>query len=285
MLHRAPDRMQISMTGLNMTGSTLTRRGAIARIGAAIALAAAPAGAARAQTARKTFVLVHGALLGGWCWRRVADLLETKGHKVFAPTLTGLGERSHLLSKSINLDTHVADIVNIVKWEGLADFCLVAHSYAGFPASAALEQISDGASSIVWLDALKPENGDKVIDFLPYPTRELMLNLAAIGEISFPPSGRAPIVVDEKDAAFVAAKATPHPIGTYLQPVKMSGARERVAKKNYIRLPRFRSLAYDQALARCKADESWNTFELRDTGHMAMLDAPERLADLLLQAA
>jgi hypothetical protein len=137
-------------------------------------------------------------LIGGWCWRRVSDLLEKKGHKVFAPTLTGLGERSHLLSKGINLDTHVADIVNIIKWEGLADFCLVAHSYAGFPASGALEQIRDGASSIVWLDALKPENGEKVIDFVPGPTRELLLNFVAKGEISFPPSGKPPVMVDKK---------------------------------------------------------------------------------------
>src|SRR3954463_14991866 len=76
-------------------------------------------GAARAQSARKTFVLVHGAFAGGWVWRRVADQLEQKGHKVFAPTLTGLGERSHLLSKDVNLDTHIADVVNLIKWESL----------------------------------------------------------------------------------------------------------------------------------------------------------------------
>jgi pimeloyl-ACP methyl ester carboxylesterase len=268
--------------------ATLTRRGAIGRIGAAVGLAAAPAGltgAARAQTARKTFVLVHGALVGGWCWRRVSRLLEKQGHKVFAPTLTGLGERSHLLSKDINLDTHVADIVNVIKWEGLADFCLVAHSYAGFPASGALEQIGGGASSIVWLDALKPENGETVIDGVPGPSRLVLLSLAARGAISFPPSGKPPVMLDARDAAFVAAKATPHPIGTYLQPVNISGARERVAKKTYIRLPRFPSPVFDKALAQCKADTSWSTFELPESGHMAMLDAPERLADLLLQAA
>ena len=78
-----------------------------------------------AETTRKTFVLVHGAWHGGWCWRRVADRLEAKGHKVFTPTLTGLGERSHLLSTSINLDTHITDVVNVFKWEDLRDVCLV----------------------------------------------------------------------------------------------------------------------------------------------------------------
>src|SRR5882757_4113643 len=84
---------------------------------------------AGAQTAQKTFVLVHGAWHGGWCWRRVADRLEKQGHKVFTPTLTGLGERSHLMSPSIDLDTHINDVVNVVKWEDLKGICLVAHSY------------------------------------------------------------------------------------------------------------------------------------------------------------
>ena len=99
--------------------------------------------AASAQPARKTFVLVHGAYCGSWIWRRVADRLEQGGHKVFVPTLTGLGERSHLLRKDIDLDTHIADVVNLVKWEGLENVCLVAWSYAGFVGSGALKSIGD----------------------------------------------------------------------------------------------------------------------------------------------
>ena len=88
----------------------------------------------------KTFVLVHGAWHGGWCWRRVADLLEAKGHKVFAPTLTGLGERSHLMRAGINVSTHVTDIVNVLKWERLTDVVLCGHSYGGFVISGVAEQ-------------------------------------------------------------------------------------------------------------------------------------------------
>ena len=96
--------------------SSITRRAALG--GAAVAGAAAfGGGEAMAQgAARKIYVLIHGAWHGGWCWRRVADLLEAKGHKVFAPSLTGNGDRSHLLSKDINLDTHITDIVNLFKW-------------------------------------------------------------------------------------------------------------------------------------------------------------------------
>jgi pimeloyl-ACP methyl ester carboxylesterase len=266
-----------------------TRRTAISRIGAAAALALAPTGAvgpARAQSGRKTFVLIHGALIGGWCWRRVADLLEKKGREAFAPTLTGLGERSHLLSKEINLDTHVADIVNVIKWQDIRDCCLVAHSYAGFPASAALEQIGDRVSSIVWLDALKPENGQTVAEVLGPRLRAGIMGLISKGEIGFPPAKNAPpTFVNAKDAALVVARTTPHPIGTLVQPIRISGALERVARKTYIRLPKYQAPNLDKVFAECKADESWTAIALTDTGHLAMLDAPERLVDLLLQAA
>src|SRR5215472_7933062 len=134
-----------------MIKPNVTRRSMINGLAVGAGLAAAGSkgliGAARAQSSRKTFVLIPGVTNGGWIWRRVSGLLEEKGHKVYALTLTGLGERSHLLSKDITLDTHVTDIVNVIKWEGLTDFCLVAFSYSGFPASGALEHISNGASS------------------------------------------------------------------------------------------------------------------------------------------
>src|SRR5512147_745134 len=95
---------------------------------------------AQAQTNAKTFVMVHGAWHGGWCWRRVADLLERQGHKVFAPTLTGLGERSHLMRAGINLSTHVTDVVNVLEWEGLSDVVLCGHSYGGLVVSGVAEQ-------------------------------------------------------------------------------------------------------------------------------------------------
>ena len=104
----------------------------------------------------KTFVLVHGAWHGGWCWRRVSDLLERQGHKVFTPTLTGLGERSHLMSKEIRLATHITDVVNHLKWEGLEGVVLCGHSYGGMVVSAVAEQMADKIASIVLLDAFVP---------------------------------------------------------------------------------------------------------------------------------
>jgi pimeloyl-ACP methyl ester carboxylesterase len=238
-----------------------------------------------AETTRKTFVLVHGAWHGGWCWRRVADLLEREGHKVFTPTLTGLGERSHLLSNDINLDMHITDIVNVFKWEDIRDACLVVHSYGGWPGSGALEQIGDRVSSIVWLDAYKPANGERGLDFASPFLREGHAAAVARGE----PGGRAPpaqvFAVNEADRAWIDSKLTPQPNGVLLQPIKLTGAIEKVAKKTFIRAPKFAQPAFDKAYADCKADKTWQTFEITTAGHDVMVDDPDWLTDILLKVS
>ena len=195
--------------------ASFTRRTVLASAGAGAGAAALGGTPALAQTGqRKTFVLVHGAWHGGWCWRRVADLLEKQGHKVFTPTLTGVGERSHLMSKDINLDTHITDLVNVFKWEDLKDVCLVVHSYGGWPGSGALEQIGDRVSSIVWLDAFKPENGQRGFDFASEISRKGFLAAVEKGEPGRPsPTAEAFRVISEKDRAWVDSKTTPQPNG------------------------------------------------------------------------
>ena len=141
-----------------MTLSNVTRRGMIGGlavgVGAATVITSGPfSSTAPALSQRqKTFVLDSRRVGGYWCWRRVSDKLEKQGHKVYAPSLTGLADRSHLLSKDVNLDTHITDIANLVEWEGLTDICLVAHSYGGYPASGALERVGNRVSSIIWVD-------------------------------------------------------------------------------------------------------------------------------------
>src|ERR1700710_710555 len=122
---------------------SFTRRTVLASAGVGAGAAALGGTPALAQTGQpKTFVLVHGAWHGGWCWRRVSDLLERQGHKGVTPTLTGLGERSHLMSKDIRLATHVTDVVNHMKWENLADVVLCGHSYGGMVVSGVAEQMA-----------------------------------------------------------------------------------------------------------------------------------------------
>jgi pimeloyl-ACP methyl ester carboxylesterase len=272
-----------------MTRFQVTRRGVLRGTAVAGSLVAAAGsgtmfGSAHAQSVRKTFVLVHGAFCGSWIWRRVADQLEHRGHKVFVPALTGLGERSHLLRKDVDLDTHIADVVNLIKWGSLENVCLVAWSYAGFVGAGALESIGNRVSSIVWLDAFLPANGQRVADLTAFG--KAVQAAADKGEMSFGGSGKIPaIFVGERDQAFAESKVTPQPISTFLQPIKVSGALEKVARKTYIRLPKFPQPAYGKALADCKSDKSWATFELPNVGHMGMLDAPDRVSELILQGA
>jgi pimeloyl-ACP methyl ester carboxylesterase len=230
------------------------------------------------------FVLVHGAWHGGWCWRRVSDMLQEKGHKVLAPTLTGLGERSHLMSKDIVLDTHIADIVNVIQWEDLADICLVAHSYGGWPVSGAIEQVLDRISSVIYLDAFVPEDGQRGFDFASEFSRKAMMEAMAKGAAASGPPKAEIFQVNEKDRAWVDSKLTPQPLGVALHPIKLTGAREKVAKKIYIRAPAYPQPAFDKYYAAKKADPSWRTYEV-DGGHDVMIDRPQRLVEIMLEVS
>jgi pimeloyl-ACP methyl ester carboxylesterase len=134
----------------------------------------------------RTFVLVHGAWHGGWCWRRVADRLTAAGHRVFTPTLTGLGERKHLMCASITLDTHVQDVCNLIRFEELSDICLVGHSYAGMVVSLVAEAMEDRISSFVFLDAFVPEDGETPLDLVSAQVQEGIRAAIARGEITMP---------------------------------------------------------------------------------------------------
>jgi pimeloyl-ACP methyl ester carboxylesterase len=230
----------------------------------------------------KTFVLVHGSWHGGWCWRGVADLLRAKGHRVFTPTLTGVGERSHLLSREVDLDTHIADIVNVFRWEDLHEVCFVVHSYGGWPGSGALEQIGDRVSSVVYLDAHVPENGQSWMDLANPDTRAGTLAAIDKGEAGSPPPTAGFFKVNENDRAWVDSKLTAQPVGVRTQSIQLTGARERIAKKLYIRAPNYPQPAFDAAYAKCKADPSWRTLAT-SVGHDVMIDAPQWLADVLLE--
>src|SRR5947209_17490274 len=113
-----------------------------------------------------SFVLVHGAWHGSWCWKRVRKALQAAGHEVFTPTLTGLGERSHLLSRDVNLETHIQDVVNLIKWEELTDIVLCGHSYGGCVISGVADRIPARIRALVYVDAFVLENGENLAQHL-----------------------------------------------------------------------------------------------------------------------
>ncbi len=251
---------------------------------AAAALARPTAAMAQEPFRSKTFVLVHGASQGGWCWRRVSDRLERRGNKVFTPTLTGLGERSHLMSRDVDLDMHITDVVNVIKWESLEGIVLVGHSYGGWVVSGVTEQMLPAISSIVFLDAFVPENGQKGLDLNSERSRAEIARALKNGDISRPAPPATTWNVNEKDRAWVDAKQTAQPIGVSLKPIKLTGARDRVAKKTYIRAMNFENPNFDRFYAKTKADRSWRTYEVA-CGHDVMIDMPDRLTEILLEVA
>jgi pimeloyl-ACP methyl ester carboxylesterase len=230
-----------------------------------------------------TFVLIHGGWHGAWCWSRVAKLLRKAGHDVFTPTLTGLCERSHLLNESVGLQTHVDDVVNLLKWQDLSGVVLVGHSYGGIVISQAAEQAASALRAIVFLDAFLPENGQSLAEIAAPRVRELIAHARAAGETTIAPFPASVFNVNEADRAWVDAKCTPHPLRTFTDRVSLTDARDRVARKVYIRATAYESATYDAALAQTRA-AGWRTYEA-PCGHDVMLDMPERLAEILVEAA
>jgi pimeloyl-ACP methyl ester carboxylesterase len=229
-----------------------------------------------------TFVCVAGSGHGGWAWRRVAERLRLRGHRVYTPSLTGLAERSHLIEVPITLDTHIQDIVNLFRWEDLERVLLVGHSYAGWVISGAVEHVADRVAALAFVDAFLPENGQRGFDLLNEQQQAAVLEAQARGELSRPgPTSAALRIQRPEDAAWVDSKITPQPIGVSMQPLHLSGARERVPHKLYVRTPLFPQPLFDAALARCQADPGWRTAVMEGCGHDPMIDQPKALCALL----
>ena len=226
------------------------------------------------------FVLVHGAWVGGWCWRDNARALRKAGHEVYTPTMTGLGERIHLMSPSINLDTHINDIANVIKHEELSDIVLVGHSYGGMVITGVADLLSDGIASLVYLDAFVPENGQSLVSLsptgMPAPTPAGDYTLAPLPAAAF---GASPEV-----AAYVDARTTPHPTACFVQPLKLSGQIDRIKKKTYIYANVPAPTTFTPFYEKLKGKPGWTMHTLPCT-HIVQMDMPNELTALLLDAA
>ena len=125
-----------------------------------------------------TFVLVHPAWFGGWCWKKVTPILRGRGHEVFTPTLTGLGERAHLANREVGLGTHIEDVANVLKFEDIRDAILVGNSSGGMVIAGVADRIPERIAHVVYLDAFVPEDGQSLFDIVPsersQPMRELV---------------------------------------------------------------------------------------------------------------
>src|SRR5918994_1872360 len=177
-----------------------------------------------------TFVLVAGAWLGGWAWRDVTTRLRAKGHDVYPITLTGLGERVHLARPEVDLETHIADVVNTVKWNDLDDIILAGHSYAGTVVTGVADRIPDRISQLVYVDSAPLADGMAMTDL--YPPDALAALRQTVDEFGkgwlypFPrfesrAEDTSVVGLGEREQAVITARATPQPWATYTQPLRL----------------------------------------------------------------
>ena len=230
-----------------------------------------------------TFVLVHGAWHGSWCWKRVRKALQEHGHDVFTPTLTGVGERSHLLTPQVNLDTHIEDVVNLIEREELTDVILCGHSYGGCVISGAADRVGDRIGALVYLDAFVLQDGQCLHDTLPPAQKKLQLELAQLhGEgWKTPPIPAEVFNVNASDREWVDRQCTMQSIATFQQPIKLSG--RQVKDITFILASGWNDSPFRVFHEQAKA-KGWKTLSV-DCGHDVMLDRPEELTNILLGVA
>ena len=239
----------------------------------------------------RTFVLVHGAWHGGWCWRRVADVLMARGNRVFTPTLTGVGDRAHLFSKDISLQTHVEDILAVVETEELSDFVLVGHSYGGFVISGVADALRERVSHYVYLDAsvppdMSPGASFSWADFNPPEAREARLKLVreqgnGVALPAPPPSAFA--VTKASDVAWLQRRLRPMPVGTYIGTFTFASSGSNGLKRTYIASSKPPYALLASTRNRIRDDNTWS-FTTIEAGHDSMVTAPDELASLLMVA-
>jgi pimeloyl-ACP methyl ester carboxylesterase len=266
-------------------GATMMERRDVLKTMAIAGLAAGAGGAAaRAQTAAQTFVLVHGAWHGGWCWSRVADRLRSAGHRVFTPTQTGLGERKHLLSKDITLDIFTKDIANVIEAEELSNVILVGHSFGGLAISGVADAMPERIRHLVYLDSLMVEGGKRPFDSLPPDVVAARLKAAeeTSGGLSLPaPPPSAFGVSDAKDTDWVKRRLTPHPLGTYTSTLNIKGPVGNNLPRTYIHCTNPSYAALQASRDWVKAQQGWHWADIA-TGHDAMVMAPDELTRMLI---
>ncbi|MGA8059786.1 MAG: alpha/beta hydrolase [Candidatus Binataceae bacterium] len=237
-----------------------------------------------------TFVLVHGAWHGGWCYRQVAQRLRQAGHEVYTPTLTGLGERAHLMNRTINLDTHVQDVLGVIRCEELSDFVLCGHSYGGMVITGVTEKISEKIRSLVYLDAFVPLNGHSLLDIVPAEMQEAMRDDArhnGEGYLVTPLSAEF-FNVNAKDAAWVDRMCVKHPIACFEQKLQLAGGIGRVPRRTYVLATGYGAgagLPFTSIAERLKNDgNAWHIVSV-PCGHDVMVDLPDEVAELLIAAS
>ncbi len=229
-----------------------------------------------------TYLLIHGAWFGSWCWKRVSPILRAAGHEVYSPSLTGLGERTHLLNSDTSLDTHVQDVLNVIYYEELNNIILVGHSYGAMVISMVAERVPERLQRLVYVDAFVPTDGQAMVDFFPQETVTRFKERAAsegkgYGIPSSPPEMFG--ITDPVDLTWAVPRMSMQPLKSFLEPVRLTNPAVRNIPHTYIYCVHPRSMV-EQVAKGIRADKSWQYAEIT-SGHAAMILEPQKLAEVL----
>lgn len=235
-----------------------------------------------------SFVLVHGGGHGGWCYRKVARLLRDAGHDVYTPTLTGLGERKHLLTIDTDLSTHITDIVNTLIYEDLRQVILVGHSYGGMVITGVADRAADRISELVFLDAAHPEDGQSLADVAPASmafARSSSRFVDGVELVMWPNEDMVAAmgVTDPGDEAELRAKMMPHPWKSFAEPLRFvnGDAALKIPRTNINCSANVRGAPEE---VRAKQMSGHRNFEI-DSGHDLMITEPDTVTEMLLEIA
>ena len=235
-----------------------------------------------------TYVLVHGGGHGGWCYQRVARILRSAGHEVYTPTMTGLGERSHLLTSDIDLDLHIRDITAVLQYEDLNDVILVGHSYGGMVITGVADRAADRVSRLVYLDAANPVNNQSLLDVagpIIEATRPMGAVVDGVELVLLPAPGAGAFygVTDAADGAWMDERLTGHPWRCFEQKLVLHDEATLWAIPQY-HIVCTSTLATRDPEMMEKARVDGRRWDI-DTGHDLMITEPEAVADALLEIA
>lgn len=231
-----------------------------------------------------TFVLVHGGWHGGWCWRKVAPPLRAAGHEVHTPTLTGTGERAHLAGPDVDLSTHIQDVRGLLRCEDLTGVVLVGHSSSGAVITGVGAAEPARLRRLVYLDAFVPRAGESVLDLLPEARREFFVGRALGGSVPLDPDVALDgwLVTDPADRDWMRPRLTSQPLGGLSHPLPADPPPE--LPRTYLHARQGPTVATFAPFAERAASEGW-TLRPLDTGHDAMITKPDRVVELLSEAA
>ena len=224
-------------------------------------------------------VVAHGAWSAGWAWKKMRPLMAARGHVLWTPTYTGLGERSHLASPAVNLTTQITDVVQVLEMEDLEDVVLIGHSYGGMVATGVADKVPERLQRVIYLDAFVPEDGDSLASLAGQDPAEMRAGAEDGWRAPYRPM---PADTSEADLAWAMARRMSHPVECFLEPLRLTGAGGRLPRHYIYALKKYPADVFGRFHERARTTPGWTAHEI-DASHNPHITTPEALAEMLCE--